>query len=86
MKQNPKSEGKCLYCGKMFAKAGINRHLKTHLDEKVKTGKFGVSYFVKVEVQKWAPKEHFLSLWVDDGKDYKTTKKIVNNYENIESK
>jgi hypothetical protein len=65
MEQKPKSEGKCLYCGKMFAKAGINRHLKTHLDEKTKTGKSGVSYFVKVEVQKWAPKEHFLSLWVN---------------------
>ncbi|GHT73686.1 hypothetical protein FACS189456_4390 [Bacteroidia bacterium] len=49
MEQELKSEGKCLYCGKMFAQAGINRHLKTHLYEKVKTGKSGVSYFVKVE-------------------------------------
>ncbi|GHT01808.1 hypothetical protein AGMMS49525_03620 [Bacteroidia bacterium] len=45
----------------MFAKTRINRHLKTHLDEKAKSGKSGVSYFVKVEVQKWAPNEHFLS-------------------------
>ncbi|GHT79490.1 hypothetical protein AGMMS50262_23250 [Bacteroidia bacterium] len=65
MEQNPKSEGKCLFCGKTFAKAGINRHLKTHLDEKLKTGKSGVSFLVKVEVQKWAPKEYFLSLWID---------------------
>jgi hypothetical protein len=28
MNQKIKSEGKCLYCGKTFAKASINRHLK----------------------------------------------------------
>lgn len=26
-----KSEGKCPFCEKMYAKAGISRHLTTHL-------------------------------------------------------
>jgi hypothetical protein len=44
MQEQIKSEGKCLFCGKTFAKAGINRHLATHLREKVKTGKKGLSF------------------------------------------
>jgi hypothetical protein len=30
MQEKIKSEGKCLFCGKTFDKAGINRHLATH--------------------------------------------------------
>lgn len=63
-----KSEGKCLFCEKTFAKAGINRHLKTHLEEKEneETAKLGKSYFVKVEVNpRWGTTPYFLSLWVD---------------------
>ena len=30
-----KSEGKCLFCEKTFSKAGINRHLQTHLEGKI---------------------------------------------------
>jgi hypothetical protein len=65
MIQKIKLEGKCLFCGKTFAKAGINRHLKTHLDENEETEKSGVSYLVKVKGDKWAPQEYFLSLWVN---------------------
>lgn len=63
-----KSEGKCLFCGKTFSKAGINRHLKTHLQQMATTkdAKKGNSYLVKVESDPyWGKTGHFLSLWVD---------------------
>jgi hypothetical protein len=61
-----KSEGKCLYCGKTFAKAGINRHLASHLAEKSANGKEGKSYLVKIEQNpRWGKSPYFLSLWVD---------------------
>ena len=60
------SEGKCLFCGKTFAKAGISRHLETHLKEKVETGKSGKSFLAKVEINKrWGSAPYFLSLWID---------------------
>ena len=66
MQENLKSEGKCLFCGKTFAKAGINRHLATHLKEKIESGKSGESFLIKVEPNKsWGPSPYFLSLWVD---------------------
>jgi len=66
MQEKLKSEGKCLFCGKTFAKAGINRHLATHLTEKTETGKPGKSFFVKVETNKrWGDLPYFLSLWID---------------------
>jgi len=66
MSKKIKSEGKCLFCGKMFAKAGINRHLKTHLDEKAENGSKGVSYLVKIESNpQWGAAPYFLSLWID---------------------
>jgi hypothetical protein len=66
MEQNPKSGGKCLFCGETFAKAGINRHLQTHLKQKVKENAAGRSYLVKVESNpKWGSLPYFLSLWVD---------------------
>ena len=64
MLENLKSEGKCLFCGKTFAKAGINRHLVTHLKEK--NNAEGVSFLVKVEQNpRWKKTPYFLSLWVD---------------------
>ena len=66
MQEKIKSEGKCLFCDKMFAKAGINRHLATHLKEKSETGQRGLSYLVKVETsKKWGSTPYFLSLWID---------------------
>jgi hypothetical protein len=66
MEQNPKSEGKCFFCGKTFAKAGINRHLQTHLKQKAKENAAGQSYLVKVETNpRYGSSPYFLSLWVD---------------------
>ena len=73
MQEQIKSEGKCLFCSKTFAKAGINRHLATHLKEKVKTGKKGLSFLLKVETNKrWGSTPYFLSLWVDGEATMKT--------------
>jgi len=64
MQEKLKSEGKCLFCGKMYAKAGINRHLITHLNEK--ENRDGVSFLLKVEPNsRWGKSLYFLSLWVD---------------------
>ena len=64
MQEQLKSEGKCLFCDKTFAKAGINRHLKIHLDEKLNPE--GVSFLVKIEPNpRWGKTPYFLSLWVD---------------------
>jgi hypothetical protein len=66
MEQNPKSEGNCLFCGKTFAKTGINRHLKTHLEQKTTGRPKGKSFFVKVEADShYGSSPYFLSLWVD---------------------
>jgi hypothetical protein len=66
MEQNPKSEGKCLFCDKTFARAGINRHLQTHLKQKTNENAEGVSYLVKVEPNpRRGSSSWFLSLWVD---------------------
>ena len=68
MEETVKSEGKCLFCGKTFAKAGINRHLATHLKVKTTGGKSGNSFLVKVETcKRWGTTPYFLSLWMDGG-------------------
>ncbi|KZX10152.1 hypothetical protein [Methanobrevibacter curvatus] len=62
----PKSKGKCAFCGKIFTKAGINRHLKTHLKQKESENTKGQSYLIKVESdQYYGSSPYFLSLWVD---------------------
>jgi hypothetical protein len=66
MEQNPKSSGKCLFCSRTFAKAGISRHLKAHLEQKTTENPKGKSYFVKVETDSYyGSTPYFLSLWVD---------------------
>jgi hypothetical protein len=66
MEQNPKSEGKCLFCGKTFAKAGINRHLKTHLEQKATENPQGKSFLVKIGTDSYyGNTPYFLYLWVD---------------------
>ena len=67
MQNKLKSEGKCLFCGKIFAKTGIHRHLATHFKEKVETEQSGKSFLVKVETDKsWEPATpYFISLWID---------------------
>jgi len=66
MQNKIKSEGKCYFCGKAFAKAGINRHLKTHLEGKGFENKEGTSFLLKVEPDtRYGGFPYFLSLWVD---------------------
>jgi hypothetical protein len=78
MQKKIKSEGKCLFCDKTFAKAGINRHLATHLNEKSKAEKSGNSFLVKVETNKrWGATPYFLSLWVDGDTTMKTIDKFL---------
>lgn len=54
------SFGKCLFCGLTYKKAGISRHLNTHLADKAATNKIGVSFHLRIESA-----EMFLNLWVD---------------------
>jgi hypothetical protein len=78
MQEKLSSEGKCLYCGKTYAKAGINRHLTTHLKEKIEIGKSGQSFLVKVENDKrWGTTPFFLSLWIDGEATMKTVNKFL---------
>ena len=78
MQEKLKSEGKCLFCGKTFAKAGINRHLATHLEEKAITAISGSSFLVKVETDKyWGATPYFLSLWIDGDTTMKTIDKFL---------
>jgi hypothetical protein len=66
MEQNPKSGGKCLFCGETFTKVGIIRHLQSHLKQKAKENALGKSYLVKVEPNpKWGASPYFLSLLID---------------------
>jgi hypothetical protein len=78
MQKKIKSEGKCLFCGKTFAKAGINRHLVKHLEEKSNDKKDGCSFLVKVETDKsWGTTPYFLSLWIDGDTTMKTIDKFL---------
>ena len=78
MQEKLTSEGKCLFCDKAFAKAGINRHLAIHLEEKAKTEKNGYSFLVKVETNKrWGATPYFLSLWIDGETTLKTIDKFL---------
>ena len=72
-----KSEGRCLFCGKIFSKAGINRHLKTHLEDKTLEDKTGTSFLLKVETDpRYGGFPHFLSLWVNG----ETTLKKIDDF------
>lgn len=66
MEEKLKSEGKCLFCDKLYSKAGINRHIKTHLDKKVISSKPGKSFLLKITTDKsWGSTPYFLTLWMD---------------------
>lgn len=70
MSEKLKSVGECLFCGKMFSKAGINRHLQKHIEDKMKQGGPGSSFLLKVETNhKWGSGPYFLSLWIDGETD-----------------
>jgi hypothetical protein len=58
-----KSEGICLFCGNTFSKAGINRHLKTHLEGKSSEHKPRISFLLKIEANPcYGTAPYFLSL------------------------
>lgn len=64
--KKPTSEGKCLFCSKTFKKAGINRHLQKHLEDKTKQGQPGKSFLLKIEPDpSWGSSPYFLSIWMD---------------------
>jgi len=78
MQEKLKSEGKCLFCNKTFAKAGINRHLDSHLSEMSVSGKSGKSFLVKIETDKnWSNTPYFLSIWVDGEATMKNIDKFL---------
>jgi hypothetical protein len=63
MESELKSEGKCVYCNQMFAKAGITKHLDKHLQDLEKEQKTTETAFhVKIQVD-----EMFLHLLVSSG-------------------
>ena len=53
-----KSEGKCVYCQKLYSKAGMSRHLATHLKEL--DGQKGQAFHIRVTAA-----EMFLHLLID---------------------
>ena len=66
MNEKLKSEGNCLFCDKTYTKAGINRHLKTHLDKFELINKQGKSFLLKIEPDnRYGGFPYFISLWVD---------------------
>jgi len=78
MQEKQKSEGKCFFCGKTFAKAGINRNLATHLLEMAEKEKTGKSFLVKVETcKRWGSSPYFLSLWIDGEATMKNLDKFL---------
>jgi len=60
------SNGKCIFCQKVFSKASLTKHLNTHLAQKVAEGKPGLSFHIKIETSKrWGSSPYFLALWAD---------------------
>lgn len=60
------SEGKCIFCDKLFKKAGIHRHLVKHLSEKEEQDIADKSYHLKVEMDsRWGSSGYFLALLMD---------------------
>lgn len=54
-----KSEGKCCFCGKTYTRAGMSKHLVTHLRD-LETTPSKISYHIKVEAG-----PYFLQLLID---------------------
>ena len=61
-----KSEGICVFCDKKYTKAGINRHLKKHIEVEAIQNKKGKSFFLTIKIDSsWGSSPHFLSLWIN---------------------
>ena len=77
MNEKLKSKGKCHFCDKTYTKAGINRHLKTHLDKLELINKPGKSFLLKIELDnRYGGFPYFISLWVDG----ETTMKKIDKF------
>jgi len=64
--ENIKSKGVCVFCTKEFAKAGITRHLNTHLINPQKPGTEGKSYHLRIEPDtRWGATPYFLNVLVN---------------------
>jgi hypothetical protein len=64
------SQGLCKFCDKEFKKAGINRHLSKHLEEKELRNKAGTSFLLKIGTDSnWGNTPYFLSVWMDGNTD-----------------
>jgi hypothetical protein len=60
------SQGKCIFCGSLFSKTSMTRHLNKHLEEKVPAGKKGHSFLIKIEsAPGWGSPDYFLNMWID---------------------
>lgn len=59
------SVGKCFFCKAEFSKAGISRHLNTHLAKESKIQNTGLSFHIRIEDDPRFGTQYFLNLWVD---------------------
>lgn len=59
------SVGKCFFCNAEFKKAGITRHLNTHLVKESKGRNNGTSFHIRIEDDPRSGGLFFLNLWVD---------------------
>jgi hypothetical protein len=76
MTEELKSEGKCLYCGKMFSQKEIGTHLAKHLAQMEKDSKGNIVNYVHVEVEAG---EIFLHILVKGEAQMKVIDKFLRN-------
>lgn len=76
MTEELKSEGKCLYCGKMFSQKEIGNHLAKHLAQMEKENEGRKVNYVHVEVEAF---EMFLHLLVKGDAQMKVIDKFLRN-------
>ena len=70
------SVGKCFFCNAEFKKAGITKHLNTHIAKESKDRKIGASFHIKIEDDPRMGGLFFLNLWVDG----ETTMMDIDNF------
>lgn len=72
------SEGKCHFCSKAFKKAGITKHLNTHLQAMTDIEKPLGSFHLQVASNpRWGKSPYFLNLWVDSDAKLKDIDKYL---------
>ena len=63
MEEKLESQGKCVYCGKLFKNNAISKHLNSHLKELKNGGQKDISFHLSVTGKYF--KEMFLNILVD---------------------